>query len=204
MTAAAPACSAWTLSSTVSRVDSAPVPATTGTRPAAASTVASVSVRRSAWLSVVNSPVLPPGTRPPTPAPTSRSTLAASACVSIAPPSSVKGVISAGSTPWNCSDMGHLSDSGIDALGGRQAGLGGGLHVPQLGEVVARQVQVLVRAQRALQRRLQAAAAGARVDVAELPALDCGAGDLAARGRVEGVQVVQEAPDDHLVALTHE
>ena len=39
MTAAAPARSAWTLSSTVSRVESAPVPATTGTRPAAASTV---------------------------------------------------------------------------------------------------------------------------------------------------------------------
>ena len=38
ITAAAPACSACTLSSTVSRVESAPVPATTGTRPAAAST----------------------------------------------------------------------------------------------------------------------------------------------------------------------
>ena len=48
ITAAAPACSACTLSSTVSRVESAPVPATTGTRPAAALTVTSVSCRRSA------------------------------------------------------------------------------------------------------------------------------------------------------------
>ena len=99
ITAAAPACSACTLSSTVSRVESALVPATTGTRPAAASTVISVSCRRSAFVSVVNSPVLPPGTSPPTPASISRSTNAPSASVSIALPSSVKGVISAGRTP---------------------------------------------------------------------------------------------------------
>ena len=60
--------------------------------------------------------------------------------------------MSAGSTPWNGSDMGHLSDSGVDAFGGREPGPGGGLDVPQLGEVVARQVQVLVRAERALER----------------------------------------------------
>ena len=48
ITAAAPACSAWTLSSTVSRVLSAPVPATTGTRPSAAFTTVSTSSLRSA------------------------------------------------------------------------------------------------------------------------------------------------------------
>src|SRR5919112_3948 len=164
-------------------------------RPAPDSTVTSVSCRRSAFVSVVNSPVLPPGTSPPTPAPISRSTLAARACVSIAAPSSVKGVIRAGSTPWKGSDMGHLSDSGVGTFGGREPGLGGGLHVPQLGEVVARQVQVLEGAKRALQRRLQATAAGARVDVAELPALDFGVRDPAARGRIERVQVSQEALD---------
>src|ERR671931_1060488 len=180
MTAVAPARSAWRLSSTVSRVESAPVPATTGTRPAAASTVASVSCRRSAFVSVVNSPVLPPGTRPPTPAPISRSTLAASARVSIAPPSSVKGVIRAGSTPWKGSDMGHLSDSGVGTFGGREPRLGGGLHVPELGEVVAGQVQVLVGTQRTLERGLKAATAGPRVDVAQLPAPDRGSRDHAA------------------------
>src|SRR5919206_2291231 len=172
MTAAAPAACACTLSSTVSRVDSAPVPATTGTRPAAARTVTSTSWRRSACESVVNSPVLPPGTRPPTPAPTRRSTIAASAAVSIASPSAVNGVTSAGITPWNGSGMGHLSYSGVDAFGGLEPGPGGGLHVPQRGEVVAGEVKVLVRAERALQRRLQAATARARVHVAELPAMD--------------------------------
>ena len=110
ITAAAPACSACTLSSTVSRVDRAPVPAMTGTRPSAALTTVSTSSRRSALVSVVNSPVLPPGTRPPTPAAISRSTLASSASVSIALPSSVNGVSRAGRTPWN-SDMGDLSDA---------------------------------------------------------------------------------------------
>ena len=99
ITAAAPACSAWTLSSTVSRVESAAVPATTGTRPSAALTTVSISSLRSALVSVVNSPVLPPGTSPPTPASIRRSTLATSASVSIALPSSVKGVSSAGRTP---------------------------------------------------------------------------------------------------------
>src|SRR5918995_4465982 len=153
MTAAAPARSAWTLSATVSRVDSAPAPATTGTRPAAASTVSSTSCCRSMWPSVVNSPVLPPGTRPPTPATTSRSTIAASAPASIASPSLVKGVISAGSTPWKGSDMGDLLDPGVDAFGGRGARPGGGLQVAQLGEVVTGQVQVAVAAERALERR---------------------------------------------------
>src|SRR5918997_3125124 len=199
MTAAAPACSACTLSSTVSRVDSAPVPATTGTRPAAASTVASASWRRSPLVSVVNSPVLPPGTSPPTPAPTRRSTIAASERVSTASPSSVKGVMSAGSTPWKGSGMGHLSDSGVDAFGGRAPGAGGGLDVSQLGEVVARQVQVLVRPQRTLQHRLDAAAAAARVDVAELPAVHPGSGDPPARLRIQLVQVGEEALDDQLV-----
>src|SRR5919204_5511399 len=193
MTAAAPARSACTLSSTVSRVESAPVPATTGTRPAAAATVSSTSRRRSALVSVGNSPVLPPGTSPPTPAPTRRSTIAASASASIALPSSVKGVMSAGSTPWNGSGMGHLSDSGVDAFGGRAPRPGGGLDVPQLGEVVARQVQVLVRPERALQRRLEATAARARVHVAELPTAHRRARDRAARRRVELVQVGQEA-----------
>src|SRR5919198_3361423 len=177
ITAAAPACWACTLSSTVSRVDSAPVPATTGTRPAAAATVSSTSSRRSAWVSVVNSPVLPPGTSPPTPAPTSRSTIAVSASPSSALPSSVNGVTSAGSTPWNGSDMGHLSDPGVDTFGGREPAAGGGLDVPQLGEVVARQVQVRVRAERTVQRWLEAATAGPRGDVAELPAVHPGARD---------------------------
>src|SRR5919197_4443025 len=204
MTAAAPARSACALSSTVSRVDSAPVPATTGTRSAVASTVASTSWRRSGWLSVVNSPVLPPGTSPATPASIRRSTIAASAPVSIALPSSVNGVMSAGSTPWKGSDMGHLSDSGIDAFGGRAPGAGGGLDVSQLGEVVARQVQVLVRAERALQRRLKATAAGARIDVAKFPAVHGGAGDHAARLRVELVQLGEETLDDPLVGLAHQ
>src|SRR5918999_2922619 len=199
ITAAAPARSACTLSSTVSRVESAPVPATTGTRPPAASTVASTRRRGSACVSVVTSPVLPPGTSPPTPAAIRRSTIAASAPASIALPSSVRGVISAGSTPWNGSDMGDLSDSGVDAFGGRQPLPGSGLKVPQLGEVVARQVQVLVGAERALQRRLQAVAAGARVDVAELPAVHRRAGDHVPRLRVELAQVGEEALDDLLV-----
>ena len=80
--------------------------------------------------------------------------------MSIALPSSVKGVSSAGRMPWN-SDMGDLSDSGFDSFSGREPGLGGGLHRPQLGEVVAGQVQVLMRAQRAFQRGLQRTAAGA-------------------------------------------
>src|ERR687887_2855612 len=184
ITAAAPACWACTLSSTVSRVDSAPVPATTGTRPAAAATVSSTSSRRSAWVSVVNSPVLPPGTSPPTPALTRRSTIAVSASASMALPSSVNGVMSAGSTPWNGSDIGDLSDSGVDAFGGRHPGAGGGLEVPQLGKVVAGQVQVLVRPQRTLQRRLETTSPGMGVDVAELPAVHRGARDHAARLRV--------------------
>src|SRR5215218_1327562 len=204
MTAVAPARSAWRLSSTVSRVESAPVPATTGTRPAVASTVISITARRSTFVSVVNSPVLPPGTSPPTPAPTNRSTIVASACGSIAAPSSVKGVMSAGRTPWKGSGTGHLSDAGIGAFGGREPGSSGGLRVPQLGEVVARQVQVLVGADRALQRRLEATPAGARIHVPELPALHRGALDHAASLREELVQIRQEPLDDHLVALTHE
>src|SRR5688572_2841002 len=98
-----------------------------------------MSRRRSAFDRVVNSPVLPPGTRPPTPAAIRRSTIAASASVSSAPPSAVKGVIRAGRTPWNGSDMGDLSNTDIDAFGGHEPGPGGGLHVPQLGEVVAGQ-----------------------------------------------------------------
>src|SRR5918992_6184735 len=100
--------------------------------------------------------------------------------------------------------MCDLSDSGVDAFGGRETGAGGGLDVSQLGEVVARQVQVLVRAKRALKRRLETAAAGARVDVAELPAVHGGAGDRAARLRVELMQVGEEALEDQLVALAHQ
>src|SRR5215207_1759318 len=172
MTAVAPARSAWRLSATVSRVESAPVPATTGTRPAATSTVSSITARRSAFESVVNSPVLPPGTSPATPAPTSRSTIPASASAS----SSVNGVMRAGSTPWKSGMVDLGSEGGrsfaqrcLDALGGHRAGAGGGLHVPQLGEVVAGEVKVGVGAERAFQRRLQAVAARSRVDVAELP-----------------------------------
>src|SRR4051794_36181602 len=200
------------LSSTVSRVERAPVPATTGTRPAAASTVTSTSARRSPLDSVVNSPVLPPGTSPPTPAPISRSTSARSAPASISAPSGVNGVISAGSTPLKTtgwlpppgppafSYMGHLSDSGVDAFGDGAAGLRGGLHGSQLGEVIARQVQVLVGAECALKGALQRAATTARVHVAELPPLDRGAGDDTAGLRVQPVQVGQEALDDHVIA----
>src|SRR5918999_1222001 len=163
-------------------------PAVRGAGPAA-STVASSSSRRSGWVRAVNSPVLPPDTRPATPASIRRSTIAASERVSMASPSSVNGVMSAGSTPWKSSGMGHLSDSGVDSFGGRMSAAGGGLDVPQLGEVVARQVQVLVRAKRAFQRRLEAAAAGTRVDVAELPPVHGGAGDRAPGLRVELVQI---------------
>src|SRR5262245_55642260 len=182
----------------VSRVDSAPVPATTGTRPAAASTVISTRRRRSAFVSVVNSPVLPPGTSPPTPAATRRSTFARRASPSMAPPSSVKGVMSAGSTPWKGSDMGHLSDVGLDSFGGRDARAGCGLHVPQLGEVVAGQVQVVVFAERPLQRGLEPAAPGARVDVAQPPAVHHGARHGAAGRRIQPMQVGQEALADRL------
>jgi hypothetical protein len=89
--------------------------------------------------------------------------------------------------------MGHLSDSGVDAFGGHQPGPGSGFHVPQLGEVVARQMQVLVGAERALERRLQPVAAGPRVDVPQLPAVHARPGDHAARLRVERVQVGEEA-----------
>src|SRR3954468_719174 len=163
MTAVAPARSACRLRSTVSRVESAPVPATTGTRPAAASTVTSTTRRRSALLSVVNSPVLPPGTRPPTPASTRRSTIAASASASRSLPSSLNGVTRAGRTPWK-SDMVDLGSEGgegrVDAFGGEHTGAGGGLHVPQLGEVVAGQVEVAARAERAFEGGLQPVAAG--------------------------------------------
>src|SRR6476620_2228354 len=211
MTAAAPARSAWTLSSTVSRVDRAPVPATTGTRPAAASAVTSITWRRSSCVSVVNSPVLPPGTSPPAPAPTRRSTIAASASESTAPPSSVNGVMSAGRTPWKSGMVDLGSEGGrsfaqrrLDALGGHRAGAGGGLHVPQLGEVAAGEVQVAAGAERALERRLQAVAARPGIDVPVRPAVHGGAGDRAAGLGVELVQVGEEAPGDVLVALAHQ
>jgi hypothetical protein len=43
----------------------------------------------------------------------------------------------------------------LDALGGQGAGAGGGLHVAQLRKVVAGEMQVPVRPERALERRLQ-------------------------------------------------
>ena len=92
----------------------------------------------------------------------------------------------------------------IDALGGHRTGAGGGLHVPQLGEVVAGEVQVAVGAERAFERRLQAVAARARVHVAELPAVHGRAGDHAARLRIQVVEVGEEALRDGLVALPHQ
>ena len=65
----------------------------------------------------------------------------------------------------------HDRDAAGGGLGRRGAGAGGGLEVAQLGEVVAGQVQVAVRAERALERRLQPRAAGMRVHVAERPAV---------------------------------
>lgn len=76
------------------------MPATTGTRPAANLTQSSVSCLRSATVSVVNSPVLPPGTRPCTPALIRCSMCACRRLSSIAVLSSVKGVIKATRIPW--------------------------------------------------------------------------------------------------------
>ena len=100
----------------------------------------------------------------------------------------VKGVMSAGSPPWKGSGICHLSDSGVYTFGGHEPRPGGGLDVPQLGEVVARQVQVLVGAERALKRGLETTPARARVHVPELPASHPGAGDhaRASRGRARG------------------
>ena len=112
--------------------------------------LAALGVRRAS----VNSPVLPPGTRPPTPAAIRRSTIAASASVSSALPSSVNGRDQRGQHAVEVRlRHGETSRmSGVDAFGGREPGPGGGLHVPQLGEVVAGQVQVLVGSERALER----------------------------------------------------
>jgi hypothetical protein len=102
-------------------------------------------------------------------------------------------------------DLGSEGGQGrVDAFGGEHTGAGGGLHVPELGEVVAGEVDVAVGAERAFQGRLQTVAAGSRVHVAELPAVHGGAGDRAARLGIEVVQVAEEALRDRLVALPHQ
>ncbi|KAE8372030.1 hypothetical protein BDV26DRAFT_274932 [Aspergillus bertholletiae] len=126
MTAAAPTWPACLASSTASWVEVAPVPATTGTRPAAYFTQSSVSCLRSAMESTVNSPVLPPGTRPCTPACNSRSMWDCRRASSILLPSSVKGVIRATITPvssWllilGCLvDNGKLLNLSVYCIGG--------------------------------------------------------------------------------------
>ena len=74
------------------------MPATTGTRPAAASTVAASSSRVSAASSAWPSPVLPPAASPCTPSAISQSTwpLTSSSCSS---PSARNGVVIGGMMP---------------------------------------------------------------------------------------------------------
>ena len=94
-----------------------------------------------------------------------------------------------------------LFPPGFDAFGGREPGPGGGFDVPQLGEVVAGQVQVAMGSERPVERRLEVAAAGARERVAELPAVHGRVGDDAARLGVQVMEVGEEAPHDRVVAL---
>jgi hypothetical protein len=137
----------------VKRVESAPVPATTGTLASAASTVTSMSWRRSALVSMVNSPVLRPGDEP-TDAGTDQPVDDRGARAAVARAAMLgEGRDERGQHSGEGLSTGHRSDWGVDAFGGREPGPGGGLDVPRLGEVIARQAQVLVRAERALQHQ---------------------------------------------------
>ena len=69
------------------------VPTSTGTRLATCRTVASTKARRSSSVMVRNSPVVPRMIRPGTPSASCQSTNRRQAAMSIALPSSVKGVI---------------------------------------------------------------------------------------------------------------
>ena len=71
----------------------------------------SISCLRSALVSVVNSPVLPPGTRPPTPAPIRRSTNARQRVGVDRAPVLGEGRDQRGQDAVEGSDMGDLSDS---------------------------------------------------------------------------------------------
>ena len=74
------------------------MPAMTGARPLAASTVAAIRSRYSSWSSVWPSPVEPPAAMPWQPAPISQSTWGATRLRSISP-LLVNGVVIGGITP---------------------------------------------------------------------------------------------------------
>src|SRR3954447_10116546 len=88
-----------------SRVESTMMPAITGARPFAASTVAATGSRYSSWSSVSPSPVEPPAAMPRLPAPISQSTCDATSLKSISP-SFRNGVVIGGITPVGRAFMG--------------------------------------------------------------------------------------------------
>src|SRR5215218_11475581 len=106
----------------------ADTPAITGTRPAAARTVASTTVRRSALLSEAASPIVPVATKPCTPASSSAARLRSSAATSIDPLAS-NGVVMAGMIPGKRTSVllvgGHVASHPLEVLGGVEGGRGG-------------------------------------------------------------------------------
>src|SRR5882757_6846907 len=101
ITPSAPIDSASRLLRTTSSVHSAPVPISTGTRPAACLTTISTICRRSSGVTLKNSPVLPSGIRPWMPSSIWKSTRRRSAASSTFFPSEVKGVIRTVYVPRN-------------------------------------------------------------------------------------------------------
>src|SRR5882762_1198980 len=91
-----------------SRVESTMMPAMTGARPLAASTVAATRSRYSSWSSVCPSPVEPPAAMPWLPAPISQSIWGATSLKSISP-SFRNGVVIGGITPVGRAFMGWPS-----------------------------------------------------------------------------------------------
>src|SRR4051794_7626726 len=132
MIASAPASAA----SAANAIDAAGVPeetpSITGTRPAAARTALSTTVRRSSAPSEPASPIVPVATKPCTPAASMAAALRASASVSTAPAAS-NGVVRAGMIPGNrtCSALlivGHVAPYPLEVLGGVEQ-RGGGVAV---------------------------------------------------------------------------
>src|SRR5688572_23573186 len=103
-------------------------PTITGTRPAAAATVAAMTVRRSSVVSEPASPIVPVATKPWTPASSSPARLRPSPSVSIAPVAS-KGVVTAGMMPGKRTSVllvvGHVAAHPLEVLRGVEGGSGG-------------------------------------------------------------------------------
>src|SRR5215469_11039878 len=218
MTTSAPADCACRESRMASAVLVAPVCAITGTRPATWPTTVSTTRRRSALLSVLNSPVEPHATTPCTPPAIDRFTRIRSDVSSIVP-SSVNGVASAVSTPRSCAvicclllsstERGQLAASGDGALAigrqqaqdllrGRESGLDGGLGV-QRPEVVAGQEDP---ASPPHERGLERTPAREAVGGTGLPALDLRFDDgVGEAGAEDMVQIAGVDAEDLLVAL---